>query len=170
MPTLAQALLPVLDLVRGISGILGFRPTSVTVRVVSWTGSAPGRGSSSFVDTPLYVATDTSSPQNPRVVQMSDQDVFASGGLYTNQDVKVGPLTPAFPASAVLPGGGYNPSSLNPPQPTAGSVYQEIHVKLAGGGFQFPVWFQRIGDEVISATRYFVVLRRSANQQPGGAP
>ena len=170
MPTLAKSLLPVLDLVRGISGILGFRPTSITVRVVTWTGSRPGLGTSSYVDTPLWVATDTSSPQNPRVVPVTNKDILASGGLYTNEDVKVGPLTPSFPASAVLPGGGYTPGQINPPQPTAGSAYQEIHFKLAGGGYQSPMWFQRIGDSVISATRYFVVLRRSGNQQPGGAP
>jgi hypothetical protein len=169
IPSLAQGLLPLLDQVRGISGILGFRPTTVTIRVVTWTGR-PGVGTSSYVDTPLQVMTATSTPQNPRVVPITNKDILASGGLYTEEDVKVGPLTPQFAASAGLAGGGYAPSAINPPQGTAGASYKEIHFKLAGGGYQFPVWFERIGDSVISTTRYFLVLRRAGNQQPGGAP
>ncbi|HEY2516955.1 MAG TPA: hypothetical protein VGI39_39055 [Polyangiaceae bacterium] len=165
-PSLAQGLLPLLDSVRGISGALGFRPISVTIRVISWPG-APSRGApTSLVDTPLLVGWAT---QNPRVLQLTDRDVIASGGLYTTQDFKVGPLTPAFAASPGIPSGGYLPSQLDPPVGGVGAT-KEILFKLTGGGFQFPVWFERKGDQVASATRYFLVLRRSANQKPGGQP
>ena len=167
--TLAQGILPMLDALRGLRGELGFALISVTVRVVTWPGNAPGQGgAATIVNTPLYVATATGSPQNPRVVQMKDHDALASGGLYTNQMVKVGPLTPAFAASIANLAGGYAASAINPPTSTTGC--QEIFFKLAGAGFQFPVWFKRVGDEVERATRYFIVLERSGDQNPGGVP
>jgi hypothetical protein len=166
IPTLAQGLLPLLDAVRGIPGTLGFRPISVTVRVVTWTGTKPGQGAQSYVDTPLLVGNGT---QNPRVIQVTDKDALASNSLYTNQAVKVGPLTPAFAASLGSPGGGVTAAQLNPPLAAAGST-TEIFFKLSGSGYQFPVWFKRVSDEVMRPTQYFVVLERSGNQQPGGAP
>jgi hypothetical protein len=167
MGNLRDGLLPVLDTVRGVAGILGLRNTAVTVRVVSWTGARQGLGTSSFVDTKLLVKGQT---QNPRVKQLTARDVFASGGVYSTQDVRVGPLTPSFPLSAFVAAGGVALGTVNPPPPTAGSVYQEIFWKVEGGGFLVPRWFVLFGDDLVSPTRYFVVLRRCGNQQPGGAP
>jgi hypothetical protein len=167
---LAQGTLSMLDALRGLRGILGYSPISVTVRVVTSSGGAPGQGAIvSVVDTPLLVMTATNTPQNPRVIQVRERDALASGGIYSNQAMKVGPLTPAFMASIVGPAGGFPASTLNPPVAPDGSV-AEVHFKLSGAGFQFPVWFKRVADEVEHATRYFVILERSGFQNPGGVP
>lgn len=184
IPSLATSTLPALDQLRGLRGQLGYAPIAVTVRVVTTAAGAPGQGGPpTIVDTPLYVATSTPTgeggvdndapvtfgPQNPRVVQVSDRDALASNGLYTNQEMKVGPLTPEFMATLAWESGGVAASTLDPPvAPGAGS--KEIFFKLSGGGYQQPVWFKRIGDSVEHSTRYFVILKRSGNQNPGGIP
>lgn len=168
MADFADAFLPALDQLRGIAGILGFRGTKVTVRVVSWTGARQGLGIQSYIDTVLTVASNN--PQNPRVTQVNARDALASGGLYTNQDLKVGPFSPPFLATALIKAGGIGHDIINPLQPTAGSSYKEIHFKVEGKGFQFPVWFERIEDEAIPTLHRFLFLRRSGNQQPGGVP
>lgn len=173
-PNLAQGTLAMLDALRGLRGILGYAPISVTVRVITSTGGAPGQGGApTVVDTPLLVATATGEqafpPQNPKVVQVKERDALASGGIYSNQAMKVGPLTPAFAAWVAGPAGGVAASTLNPPPAITGST-SEIFFKLAGAGFQLPVWFKRVADEVEHATRYFLILERSGVQNPGGIP
>ena len=160
---------PALDQLRGIAGILGYRETSVTIRVVTWTGKAPGQGTSSYIDTPIKVASGL---YNPRVTQITERDAIASGGLYSNQDMKVGPFTPPFDATAFIAAGGVSMDTINPPQTKpVGSGVKEIHYKLEGKGFgDIGMWFERVGDETVPPTRRFLYLRRSGIQQPGGAP
>jgi hypothetical protein len=166
-PTLASALLPVVDTVRGIPGILGFHGTTVTARLVTWLGTRPGVGECTIVDTPLLVMSNT---QNPRVRQLSDKDALASGGIYTNQDIRVGPVTPPFEANEFVAEGGVEHATIDPPMIAAGTGAKQIFFKLAGRGFQFPVWFVRVGDETVPPLRRFLTLRRAGNQLPGGVP
>lgn len=161
-----DAFLSDIDDIRGIPGQIGIRPTSITRRVVTFLGGKPGQGNQTFIDQQLLVGIGS---QSPKVAQVTDKDAMASGGLYTNQAVRVGPMTPGYAASIFSLSAGVPASVLNPPMVASGAS-AEIFFKLSGGGYQFPVWFKRVSDEVISATKYFVVLERSGNQQPGGAP
>jgi hypothetical protein len=168
MADFLDSFLPALDQLRGVAGILGYRQIAVTVRVVTWTGNIPGKGTSSFVDTPITVM---SGAQNPRVTQVTERDVIASGGLYSTQDVKVGPFTPPFGATFFIAAGGVSQTTTDPSQTVpASSGFKEIHYALTGKGYPNKAWFERVGSDNVSPTRWIVYLRKSGIQQPGGAP
>lgn len=169
MATLVDALNPALDQLRGIPGILGYRQTSVTVRIVTWTGSKPGLGTVSYVDTPIKVGGGL---YNPRVTQVTERDAIASGGMYSNQDLKVGPFTPPFLATFFIAAGGVSHEVIDPLQTNPiGTGVKEIFFAVAGKGFLGEkAWFERVGDEAIPSTRRYLYLRRTGKQQPGGAP
>lgn len=150
MSTFASDLLPDLDDIRGIADELGLRPFTVTVRVRTWSGSRPGVGTKTDVDTVLTVAGGT---QHPKVKQISAHDVVASGGLYTTADWRIGPMTPPFV------GGGVTYGTIDPATTTTA---REVGYKIEGGMFPSGgAWFERISDENDSALHSFVVVRKS---------
>lgn len=144
-----------LDSLRAIPGKMGLHPHKVTVRVRTWAGgSRPAEHGSTFtdVDTVLRVGG-----QNPKVAQVSQKDVIASGGSYTDRRVKVGPLTPPFP------GGGTEYTTLDPPK-VASPV--EVFWKIEGDGYPpGGSWFTRVSDED-SALHSYVILQ-ATGEQPG---
>lgn len=151
---LATAILPALDGIRGIPGILGLNPFTVTIRVRTWTGVRVGLGTKTDTDTVLTVGCACANGLQPvRVKQLSAKDVVASGGLYTDKDYKVGPLTPTYVT------GGVADSTINPPMnanPT------EVLFKMTGPGLPAAgQWFQRIRDEETALHKY-VFLRAIA--------
>ena len=158
-PTLASSILPALDALRGIGGILGLRVFSVTLVVRRWSGGAVGKGNK--VDTPTVLtnvtATSAGTLENIKVRFLSTKEISASGGLYRDRDIRIGRMTPAFAASFGLIAGGYGDVTLDP-QPMTYQP-QEIFWNVAGPGMaQGGSWCSRIAEEV-SALHYAIVVR-----------
>lgn len=148
--TVRDALLPALDVVRGVGGTMGLRPYSVTIRVRTWSGPIIGNGTKTDVDSALTVSNGT---QPPMVRQLSGRDVIASGGVFTDQDYEVGPLTPPYPGSV-------DNSALAISHPdTSGNV--ELFFKLVGPEIPGGAWFRRVGQKSTSALGYSVILRKT---------
>lgn len=159
-----------LDEIRAIPDELGLRPFDVLVRVITWSGADPsgrtgvGVGTSSYADTPFLVGYG----HRPKVRQMTARDVIASGGLYHDQDLKVGPLTPAYPSANDHPSGGVAYCAIDPP---VTGVPTQVYYRVSGNGLPGAgVWFDKFRDMADHAMNSYFVLRRSANQNPGGAP
>lgn len=155
MATFRDALLPVVDQIRGIPAQLGLYRFTVTVRVRTWVGGRPGtRGATSTdVDTSIKIG---GGKYDPKVAKLSSKDVVASSGKYTDADLKIGPLTPAYT------GGGVTTDMINPSY--VGNT--EVFFKISGPGFPTDgAWFKRIGDETAAAFHYYVIVR-----QVGAAP
>lgn len=160
-------ILPALDALRAIGGKLGLRVFSVVVRRRTWTGSRPGVGTKTDVDTALTVQSADGSLQPARVRQVSRSEVFSSGGQYAARDLRVGPLTPAFAASLFLPGAGFDDTTINP-APTA--LATEIIWILKGvpdGSHGIPaggIVCELRGQE--STALHYVAVLRSTGRQP----
>ncbi|MCU1422745.1 MAG: hypothetical protein JWN36_2396, partial [Microbacteriaceae bacterium] len=142
MTTARAALLPGVDLLRGLlDTTFGLRQFTVVVRVNTWApGALPGAqgAAKTAVDTPLVVHGG----QRPKVVQVSQRDVLASGGQLQDLDLRVGPLTPA---SAAYPT-GVAAAIFDPP--LAGSS-TEVLFNVAGPGL--PVggaWFKKLDQDL----------------------
>lgn len=154
-PNFASRLLPRLDKIRGIAGRLGLHAFSVYIRVNRWSGARAGLGTLTSTTTRLFVNGN----QNPKVTQISNQDAMLSNGVYSNQDVRVGPFTPPFT------GGGIAYATLDP----AVNAGTEFFFKLVGPGE--PVageWFRRLKDEADSSLHIYVILRALGSTPPGG--
>lgn len=153
--SLASKLLPRLDKIRGIAGRYGLHPFSVTIRTNRWDGGRPGVGTLVTSDVRLYVNGN----QNPKIKQVSDQDAILSNGVYSNQDVKIGPLTPPFLF------GGQTYLSLDP----ALNPGIEFFFKITGPGEPaVGQWFTRLSDEADSALHIYIVVRATGTTPPGG--
>jgi hypothetical protein len=154
-PTFASKLLPRLDKIRGIAGRLGLHPFAFYIRANAWTGGRPGVGTLTSTTTRIYVDGN----QNPKVKAVSDKDAMLSGGLYTNQDMRVGPLTPPFNL------GGIAYATLDPPVASG----TEFFFKLVGPGEPaVGQWFTRLNDDSDSALHIYIVLRATGATPPGG--
>lgn len=154
----ATTILPALDFIRGIRGQLGLNPFTVTVRVRTWNGARVGLGTKTDTDTVLKVGCACSAGLQPVTVkQLSAKDIVSSGGLYTDNDYRVGPLTPDYNTGGRT--GGITDTTINP-IPTDSPT--EVYFKMTGPGL--PVagqWFKRIRDEETALHKY-VVIRATA--------
>ena len=145
---IAATLRKTLDYARGYGGRLGLRPFTVTMRVRTWSGSVPGEGAPTDVDTVITVAGGT---QPVKCEQVSSRDIFASGGLYTDADWKVGPFTPLYS------GGGFDATSFDPP---VGGQPTEVFWILKGRDLPPEgALHEKIGSTRDSALHYYIVLR-----------
>lgn len=90
------------DRVRRTPERLDERPTTVTIRTVTYAGGRRGADGPS-------TASDLVLSPSPRVRWVSGREIAASAGRYFVGDVKVGPITPAYPG-----GGGYTEAQLAP--------------------------------------------------------
>jgi hypothetical protein len=149
--SLRDAFLPILDSYRGaLDTVYGLRRFDVTVRVTTWApGSLPGsQGSTKVpVDTPLTVNGDA----RPKVEQLSQRTIIASGGLYQDQDLRIGPLTPSYSVA-----NGIDPSVFDP----AGASNVEVLFLLQGPGLPAAgAWFSKVGQEVTANFHYHLVVR-----------
>lgn len=140
--TFASDLRPALDAARGIAGGLGLHTFTVSVRVRTWSGARVGVGNATTTDTALTV-----SGQAPKVVPVSPRDAVASGGLYTSQDLRVGPLTPGLTAYATI-----NPA-------TSASPTEVLFVVTGPGTSASGDLYERVGEETGSALHYHLILR-----------
>lgn len=149
-----------LDDIRGIGGELGLRPYKVSFLVRSWSGVRPNDGIST--DAPPVVLTTGNGCQSVIVKQVSAKEIVASGGLYRDRDLKVGPLTPPYVASLDLPAGGFADATLDP-VPTGAPV--EVFWNVQGpdmppGGS----WFERLYAERTALHHFFIL--RATGQRP----
>lgn len=159
-----------LDEIRAIPDELGLRPFDVIVRVITWSGadasgrSGVGLGTSSYVDTPFLVGGG----HRPKVRQVSMRDIIASGGLYHDQDLKVGPVTPAYAGNASQPGGGVAYGTIDP---AVSGDPVEIYYRVSGNGLPGAgAWFDKFREFTDHAMNSYFILRRSAVTNPGGVP
>jgi hypothetical protein len=164
--TFASAIKVALDTRRAIAGLMGLRIYSVFVRQRRWSGKRVGVGTS--VDNnggPDVQLTNSLPPplgkQPVRVRAVSNKDIIASGGLYRDLDLRVGPITPAYLAS-ILPAGGFSDATVDPPQ--VGSVPTEIFWLVKGPGLPpGGSIHERIGFEE-TALHIYLILRAKGTQ------
>lgn len=151
---LAQKLLPLADRLRALPGRFGLRPYTVTIRLRLWNGERPGLGSYSDFDTPI-VNTVTlpfgkKQSQPPKVEQLSAKDVIASGGLYTDRDFRVGPMTPSYGP------GGVNRDIIDPKVYNAAA---EVFWIMTGPDLPATGEVFRRTSEEATALHFYVTLR-----------
>lgn len=79
--SLRDDLQPVVDAGRQLAADLGFRPRTVVVKVITWSGGQPGSGTPSTSSTTL---TPT-----PKVDEPPARRIFASGGALETGDLLV---------------------------------------------------------------------------------
>lgn len=151
--TLRTGLLKAVDRIRGIPGTLDLRQYTVTIRVRTWTGSRPGVDASTSTDADSSFWVDGGT-HRPRVVQVTQKDIIASGGLYQDQDLKVGPITPPYQ------GGGVDITQFDPNNQSgpAEVLFKVEGLGMAPGGS----WYRKVSQDVTKPFAYTFVLRRSA--------
>ena len=152
-----------LDEIRGIGGELGLRPFTVSVSFVTWSGARVGMGTPTTTTTTFTNTSPTPdvTTQPVMVRQVNRKEVIASGGLYTNRDLKVGPLTPAFAATLVQAGGGFADPAIDP---EATNTPTEVHWRVSGPGYPAAgATFDKVGEEATSL-HYYVIIRQAAHQ------
>jgi hypothetical protein len=154
-----------LDEIRGISGELGLRVYSATVHVTTWSGSRVGQGTKAVKTLPFTnTAPTTGDPAPPIMIrQVSRKEAIASGGLYTNRDLKAGPITPYFAATLAQAGGGYSDPMIDPEATVTPTevTWNVLGPSLPAAG----ATFEKIGEEA-SSMHYFVYLRQSGRSGP----
>ena len=98
--TFRDDILETLDDVRGLPAELGLRTFStVEVVTVAWSGGRPGVGTKTTTRVALGVAGGA---QPPKVRTMTQKEVVASGGEFTDEMYEVGPLTPSYGTGGTL--------------------------------------------------------------------
>jgi hypothetical protein len=155
--TIRDQYLALLDKYRGqLNTIWDLRRYDVSVRVNTWApGTLPGGpgATKTHVDTPLVVAGGA----RPKVEQVSQRDVIASGGVYQDLDLRIGPITPqsaGFPA-------GVAPSTFDPA--IAGSNV-EVLFKITGPGFPAGAWFKKVGQQLAANFGFYLIVRKTGEQ------
>jgi hypothetical protein len=104
---------------------LGMRPTTVTIRVETWSAAYGTAGAT------LVSASETVLSPSPKVSRAASTPSYFGGGAASNSGASlsaesyvIGPITPAFSA------GGYTIAQL---APTQVDTTMRVLVKLAGG-------------------------------------
>ena len=155
-------ILPALDAIRSIGGLLGVRVFKVTVRRRVWTGrpGAPLSEKADF-DTVLVNQAPDGSLQPVRVQRLSRSDVMSSGGRYTATDYKVGPMSPPYIAGVLKAAGGFDDNTINP-APT-GTQTELIWILSTndGGTHGIPAAGSicELKGEEATAMHYYAILR-----------
>jgi hypothetical protein len=153
MTTLRDSLLPALDAIRGIPSTLGLRQQILSVKRRVWTGERPGIGTYTDTSVTLYVNLGLG---NIKVRNLSQKDVIASGGLYTDQDLVAGPITPAYTGS------GADGNTIGIFDPPVGTNPTEVFFNVVGPGYSATGdWFKKIGQRTDQPFRYMLYLRKT---------
>lgn len=151
------AVLPALDIVRSVGGILGLRVYTVTVRQRVWSGERPGLGGYSDTDTVLTNQGPGGTLYNVRLRYVSSRDVIASGGKFRDRDMRVGPMTASYAASIGLNAGGWTEATVD--ATPYNSLPQEIFWNVVGPDTPAAgIWCEKI-EERANSMHYEVVLR-----------
>jgi hypothetical protein len=151
--TLRDSLLPALDQIRAIPAIMGLRPHIVGITVRVWTGERPGIGT--YTPTSTKTKLDLGA-YNIKVRNVSQQEAIASAGLYTNQDLVCGPITPPYTGSIL---DNNNISVFDPP---VGGSPTEVFFSIVGPGYSANGdWFKKIAQRTDQPFRYMFWLRKT---------
>jgi hypothetical protein len=163
LPSFQQTILSDLDEIRGIAGELGLRPYTVTVQLLTYSGLRAGLGTKTAGPVLTLFHTMGPNAQPVRVRQLSRKEIIASGGLYTDRDFKVGPMTPAYGAYVNQFAGGNTDAQLDP----EATIYPtEVIWAMSGPGLPAGgATFSKVGEEA-TALHYFIFLRQSGRQAP----
>jgi hypothetical protein len=152
--TLRDALLPAVDAIRGIPGQLGLRLYTVQVFQRIWSGPRVGLGTNFDVATGVKVDLGI---YQTKVTQLTQRDVVASGGFYSDQDLQVGPITPPFAGSFA------DNDAISVFDPTLVTAPTEILFNISGPGMPAGGgWFKKISQDVSKSFRYTFIVRRTA--------
>jgi hypothetical protein len=138
-----------LDAARVKPALLGLRPFTITVWTRSWSGGRSGLGSV----TDGYQALTVGDGYAPHVRQLSQRDVIASGGLYSEQDLEV-TLTAAYDACSTS--GGFEVSDFDPPRD--GYFKQVLFIVTGPGMPTAGRLYQKKGQRVDSSYSYSLIL------------
>lgn len=138
--------LKTLDRARARLDDAGLRPFSVSVRVITWSGTCPGQGVPSVVETPVTVAGG----RRPEITQVFDKDVIA-GGVVTKARWKIANITPAYD------GGGMDPATLDPAN--ASEPNTQVFYVLKGPGMPASgMLCTKVADKLDRAFGYTIVI------------
>lgn len=143
--SLRDALLPVIDQLRGLPSQFGLRRYTVKLRTRTWSGTYLGEGTPSDVDVQL---TPT-----PRVRVMSTEEVASSGGTYRAGDFMITAITPSYTSPSA---GGYAPLALNL-RPSPGTTNIDVTAILTGD--EGTIECQIVEFHFDSPFRYWIVVR-----------
>ena len=130
----------------GRDSVQWYRTVSVVIRTRTWTGYAMGIAPKTDSDTTITV--------KPRVRQVTAREVAASGGLFTLEDVRVGPITPDYTCGTDT--GGHLADDLDP----EGDPKVEILYLLSG---DIEGTYRLIRSDFTKPMGYFLWLRNSAS-------
>lgn len=152
--TFRDSLLPAVDVLRGIPAALGLRLFTVAVLYRTWSGSRVGVGSATDALTGVKVDLGIY-PTKVRVLTV--KDIVASGGIYTDQDVEVGPITPPFSGSS------QDGDAITVFDPVPGQAPGEVFFRITGPGYPTAgAWFRKISQRVDKSFRYTFIVRKTA--------
>lgn len=137
-------------------GLLGLRAYQIYVVRSTWTGSRPGLGTKSIVETELLIGG-----QKPPCKQVSSNDIFLSAGLLTDKDLK---LT-LIDEYTTLDGYGGTPKSLINPSENEDGYTTQLYFKVLGG--EHPTtgqYYKRIKSEDDCNITSVIYLRATAEK------
>lgn len=111
MSTIRDALLPVVDLLRGLPNTFGLRRYAVTIRRRVWSGAYPGDGTPTDQDIvlspiPRVRNSFSSASMSPAAMQY----ILANGNVIDDRYYKIDRITPAYVNNGTP--GGYTPQQL----------------------------------------------------------
>lgn len=152
-----DSLLPAVDIMRAIPATLGLRLHTVSVLVRVWSGGRPGLGLSTDNFYGLHVGQSQS--VGAKVRNVSQKEAIASGGLYTEQDLIVGPITPPYTGSQLdndqIP-------IFDPIPPIQAVLSTEVFFLVKGPGYSAGGdWFKKIAQRTDQPFRYMIWLRKT---------
>lgn len=104
--SLREELQPDIDGIRSIPGELGLRQWRVYLKSVSNDDTFALMGDGDDIESRTEIRNIDGYP--PRVQRVSTQEII-SGGIYRDQDLKIGPITPDYST------GGWAPTALDNP-------------------------------------------------------
>lgn len=144
-----DSILPAVQAIRNIAVDMGIRRFQVWTRVVTWSGSRPGVGTKTEVDTYLG---------RVKVRDVKSKDVVAGMSELADAVYELGPFTPEHGAIVNTPDTkAPSPDMLAPPQTGATS---ESYYLLKGPGLPDDgVLCARVGDTTTRPFRYMVTVR-----------
>jgi hypothetical protein len=152
------AILYALDQVRAVLGpnVMDQRSTSVTILTQSWSQGQRGAGLATII-------TTTSLPSYTKVRHVSLREIAQSGGLFEDDDVIVGPITPqyTFQVGAQLKTGGFTEAQLKPVLTVNDNGTQVIYrLALQSGATGIVGDYTLISFRRDRTYRFMLVLRR----------
>jgi hypothetical protein len=152
-------------LANGIPNLFGIRPFKVYLKVTSWSGQTAGQGARVDTIYPILVNSEVDGYNNPYCKQLSQKDVVASGGLFSDMMLQVGPLVPSYTDPITGQTGGTLPGTIEQAIKTSP---QEIHVNVqwAGASSASGDWFEIVSSNFESVYSYYFTVKKEGTQNP----